>query len=183
MYLRQIESCKFFLIILSIFLLIVGCKGETSNSDYSNESDLPIIENFKVPVYPGSKNFKKFSIKNGKIEGIKYEVNERYPDGKVLDFYKNEMKHLNYIPYVEEGCQENDREWQRFIDSTKKGSPYIAQLTADWVNSQKTKRVKLILNYYWKGYDNSSKIVLSKNKDLIVTVQIMPFYTLLPSAK
>lgn len=175
MLLKQKKFYRNFLIILSIPLLITGCKGETPNSDYSNGSDLPVIETSEVPVYPGADNLNRFSMKNGKIEGIKYEVNERYPDGKVLDFYETEMKHLNYVPYIEEEYKDSDREWQRFIDSTKEGSPYVAQLMADWLNSKKTKRVKLILNYYWKGYDGLSKIVLSKNKGLIVTVQIMPF--------
>jgi hypothetical protein len=175
MLLKPKKFSKYFLIVLSIPLLITGCKEGTSNSDYDNGSDLPVIENSEVPIYPGADNLNKFSMKNGKIEGIKYEVNERYPDGKVLAFYEAEMKHLNYVPYIEEDYKDSDRKWQRFIDTTKEGSPYVAQLMADWVNSKRTKLVKLILNYYWKGYDGSSKIVLSKNKGLIVTVQIMPF--------
>lgn len=163
-----------FFIIFFFLLIIPGCNEEKGSS--------PSIDpkSRNIPVFPKAQNIKTFTMKNGNIQGLRYTVNERYPAKEVLKFYETKMKKLKFNPFVEECYKNSDRKWQRFIDGTKENEPYVAQLTADWVNSSKTKRIKLILNYYWENYDGSSKIVLSNNENLFVTVQIMPFYTLPP---
>ena len=129
----------------------------------------------QFPIYSGAKGIKEYSLKDGLIKGIFYKVKIPYPAKEVLDFYEKEMKKMGYIPFVEEDLKYADRTWQTFQDTTKRGSPYVNQLIAYWVNPQKTKRVVLGLRYCYYVKPNNSKVVLGYNDDLEVTFQIMPF--------
>ncbi|MFH2044000.1 MAG: hypothetical protein ABIK92_02515 [Pseudomonadota bacterium] len=173
-----INKCQYVLVVFCIISTLAGCKEISSDTkEINNISDSDVLQ---IPIYPESRKINRFSINKGKIKGVNYEIKECYPANGVLIFYETEMKQINLIPYVEEYYKYSDRKWQRFIDSTKGKDKYVAQLMADWVNPEKTKRIRLILNYYWNNYDASTKIILTNNENLFVTVQILPFLTLQP---
>jgi predicted component of type VI protein secretion system len=162
-----------------LILVLVGCDATTTERNKETKSE---IQNFIIPIYIGAKNIKYYTLKNEMIKGVSYEVKLPYDSKEVLEFYDKEMRQIGYNPFVEDYYKYADRIWQTFVDSTKKGEPYVAQLIANWVDSNHTKRARLVLNYYWYVNHQKPKYVLGFNEDLNVDFQIMQFVKLPPPA-
>jgi hypothetical protein len=170
----------------SVVICMISLLGMISCSDNNNDTKkelLSEISSFESPIYPKAENIKSFSLKNDLIQGVSYELEVHYPAKEVLNFYEKEMARLGFEPFVEEYYKYGDKVWQTFIDSTREGNPHVAQLLADWVDIQKTKRAKLILRYSWYVEHPSQRLVLTDNNDLKVVFQLMPFFTLPPPVK
>lgn len=161
-----------------LFLLLIGISG-CDTSRIENSGDVKNdIHKFEIPVYPGAIKKETSVSKNNNIKGVSYKLKKYYPAEDVLAYYEKEMKNLHYNPFAEDYLKYADRNWQTFSDSVQEGKPYIAQLTADWIDFQKNTRAKLVLRYFWYGLNKSSPVVLTDNENLNVIFQIMPFYIL-----
>jgi len=165
--------------ILFSILLLFACTADTSGKNEMQKSD---IKKFDLPIYIGAKNVKPYTLKDGLIKGISYDLKLPYPGASdvVLQWYDTKLKQKGYVPFVEEYYKYADRVWQEFIDGTMKGEPRVAQLTSSWVDTNKTERINLTLRYYWYPDCKTSKIILESNDNLHVDIQIIPFVTLPP---
>lgn len=163
------------IIVVFFLLTFISCGSK------DNGIDNPIIKEIKrisFPIYPGAKNKKEFSLKNGYIQGVSYEAVSRYPAEDILAYYEKELENLGFRSSSGGQYQSSDRKWQTFVDSTRNGEPYVAQLTADWIDQQKTKSAKLILRYSWSNGNKLSRVVLTDNQNLNIVFQMTPYFVL-----
>lgn len=124
------------------------------------------------PVYPGAKEIRTFTFKNGAIKEIAYELEILYPAKEVLDFYGKEMQKRGYRPCRKMRAEIIPNYWQTFTDGTKPRRPYVAQHLNRWENRGLHCAVLLIMKYHWYGY-GGQPMILEKNKNLGVTLQII----------
>ena len=168
------------IIVYLIPILFITVSVSTSNESIKNKL-LSEIKSFDFPIYPDKINLEKFSLNSGYTQGITYYLKIEYPANEIVSFYEKQMAVLEFHPFIEDYYKYSDRNWESFVDSTRKENPYIAQFMADWVDAERSKRAKLILRYYWYGKDPSSPIILTDNDNLHVVFQIMPYFTLPPT--
>lgn len=160
-------------IILLMCFALVGVAGCQEKASVSEEFK-------KLSFYVGAQQTKYYTFNDGSTEGVSYHVRLPYATKEVLEFYDKKLGKEGCKPYVEEHRQRGDREWFTFIDGTKKEKPYVAQLTASWVDQTGTKRANLVLRYYWYVDSSKSNVTLGANDDMNVDFQIMPFMKLPP---
>lgn len=156
---------------------LLGCNDNSVNKRAEGDQSSK-LKNANLPIYPNAQNIEEQSLNKDQVQTVTYSLEINYPAKEVLNFYEKEMQRLGYEPFSEEYYKYDDRTWSFYGDATIKGSPDVAQLKADWVDSKKTKRASLTLKYYW--YNKSKKTVLNDNKDLKVSFSIMPYYILPP---
>lgn len=162
-------------IISPSFVGLIGCREhELSRTEIAAKA-----KEFNLPIYKWAKHV-KFYNKDKIMYGVTYKAPVYYDSLEVLQFYNSKMYEFGYKPFVEDYYKYADRKWRLFIDATKKGQPYGAQLIADWVNAKRTKRARLVLDYYWYVKPKKSENILYENNDLTVNFQIMPFSILPP---
>ena len=172
----KMQAVQIVLIILTIVVLSsLGIKCDSKDQKLkTNQIDL---KGFEIPMYGYAENVRSYTLEDGLIKGVSYKVKMPYPAPDVLNFYDEAMRKIGYEPFVEEHLKNADRKWQTFVDSTKKGQPYVAQLNARWTDPKRKVRTILNLRYYWYVDHTKSKILLEENHNLNITFQIMPFFT------
>ena len=181
-------KCKFHFINILLLAVIITIKINMIVSpvpecrgDEVGERNSKIISKTLIPIYPGAINVKHYSLKNGLIKGVSYKVKLPYPSKDVLDFYDKEMSKRGYKPFVEEYYKYVDRKWQFLEDVTKKDKLYVSQLIADWVDSNRKRRVVLVLRYYWHlKMKEHNRSILEVEDVQHVIFQIMPFVIIPP---
>lgn len=174
-YFKKKRIYHFMLVILMIVIFSPLCM-ECSSKDQKPKINNAELKDFEIPMYGYAENVEPYTLEDGLIRGVAYTVKIPYPPPDVLDFYDEAMRKIGYEPFVEEYLKYADRKWQTFVDSTKKGQPYIAQLTASWADPKSKVRTVLNLRYYWYVDHSKSKIILGENFDLNITFQVMPFF-------
>lgn len=174
-------SFRYVMLFFTLYLLI------SVNPIFGNSSKNGVLEDIgglKIPICEGNEELKRFSLKNGKIHGVSYQVAEPFPARKVIGFYKQEMRKLGFF----EISTKSDKiklldDWQRYVDSTTAESFDIAEYTIDWADKKKSARLKLILRYKTLHNENKEQIVNYEDwLYLKVIIQKMPFF-LLPGEK
>ena len=164
--------CILLTIALLLALTFVAC-GAPKND--KSEVMNAYIKDFKHPIYKDAKNIKNYVLGDGLTRGVSYNVKIFYPANEVMEFYEAEMRRLGYKPTVDKVF---DKDWHSFVDGTKQGEPYVAQLSASWTDQSQNVRTVLILRYYWYVDQKRTAIILESNEDLNVAFQIMPFFTI-----
>jgi hypothetical protein len=124
----------------------------------------------QFPVYEEGESVTEFSLNNGTIRGVTYEVTIPYPAEDVIKFYKKSMENRGYF----ELDSSSPKIWERFVDDTKEGSPYITQYIEDWVDKEKKKRVRLVLIYSTSSA-TGGKTNFADWISLNVRIQSMPY--------
>lgn len=121
------------------------------------------------PIYPASKNVKKWTLFDGAANELFFEVEKSYPFNGVIDYY---IKHIS-SPWVL--CSSKSKGWQDFGDVSGKDPEFVHQYGHYWANFEKQRLLMLAVRYISKGSEYRKKpdnniqnvyLVEYKEKDL-----------------
>ncbi|MEW6296089.1 MAG: hypothetical protein AB1467_07445 [Candidatus Diapherotrites archaeon] len=165
------KSCLLFFILLFAAGTRVSWPG---NGDEDYIIGLRYPQSYDVKTYQDIPN----------VRDVKYKVRLPFPSKEVLLFYDNKLKDIGWLPFVQPNYPKNDRKWWQFVDFRIEGKPLVHQLTAYWVNKDRTKLVFLVIKYYsrylnkqWNMYAGEK----NPNNDIQeIALQIGPFAILEP---
>jgi hypothetical protein len=160
-----------------LFVISIGC-GICNGAKAENDP-YPM---FEFPVVSSGYDIKGFINKPKGTKSTNYILKVKYPAPEVLDFYNTRFKEMGYTPSF--NGRFGDREWECFIDGTKKGNPRVRQLLALWINPELHTEVVLALIYEKTGKNWGDELhVLCQIQPTIDTGRLENFFDQLNTSK
>jgi len=157
-----------------LFIAITTCCLSFGCGCGEDDGKVNEYDSLYIPIYNGAEGIEMVFRKRHLIKGARYNLVMQFPAKDIIDFYNAEMRNIKFQPYPSNNERDILKNWNTYVDGTIEGAPDVTQFSKSWVNSEKTKRANLILQYYW--YEKEKTRVLNSATKLKVAFSIQPYY-------
>lgn len=154
---RIILLYLFFYLSIHIFIGVIP-------SLFCSQEYIDPLNEPSIPIYHSAKDIKNYVNEEEKVYSKSYYVTHDCPPNKLISFYDEELKRLNYNEH-----EKYLGKWMVFQDNSQKTLYYVHQFSKVWISNDNKQKAILLLRYKNKNKKN----LYDK---LYVTLQIMPVF-------